>query len=193
MPNKTITEYNRIFHTYLSTILLKDLIDPLNIRPTRQKLFNPLEILNPEYDASGGQSNENKKFNSLQPSNDLVLFFMKQDRMTTRPEIENPTSSSFLRTWEVTYTIYGENCINLSSIIKDAQQLPKALQYLNDLDFSLGNFDAKIETADIIINGQWYSIRKYVCQYHEKVNISLPNLSIDAINKIGEINILKGD
>ena len=124
---------------------------------------------------------------------DLVMFFMKQDKNRIKASIDNPTDLSYIRVWEVDIVVYGESCNKIASIIKQAQQLPKAISYLITNNFALGDFEGTIESADMIINSQWFPIRKYRCKYHEKINISLPHLAIDEIENVGEININKGD
>jgi len=191
--NKTIDEYNQFFQEYLANYLLKNKLDRRNIRPTRQKKFNPLEIPNPDYNPLIDISSNNKQFLSLSTDDNLVLFFMKQDNDATIPEIDNENNVSFVGTWEVNFAIYGKDCIDISRTIKEFQQLSNAMNFLNNNNFALGDFDSKIEIADMVINGQWYSIRKYTCTYNELVSMTNSNLKTKNIENINNININKGD
>lgn len=193
METKTLSEYEDIYQEFLADVLLKDLVDKKNIRPTRQKQFNPLQVPNPDYNDSKEPSKTNRRFVALQPEDTLVLFFMRHDRGGTRPYVESPTKSYHIRVWDVDIAVYGENANQIINTIKQGQSLDKALRYLNQNNLALGDWQRNINTTDLLINSQWYKQRRYNCTYHETVETNLDNLSVDRIENVGSVNLNKGE
>ena len=192
MQTKELSSYEDAYQDFLANVLLKDLVKPENIRPTRQKQFNPLQVPNPDFDEESPISKSNPRFVSLQPEDHLVLFFLRQDTNgSSRTYQKDPSTLYHMRSWNVDIAVYGEHANKIINIIKQGQNMPKAIKHLNKMNFSLGDFDQNINTTDLLIYSKWYKQRRFNCSYNEVVETKLEHLQPEPMSTLGDINTKK--
>lgn len=192
MQTKDLSSYEDLYQNFLANVILDGVVKPENIRPTRQKQFNPLIVPNPDFDEEEPITATNPQYITLQPENNLVLFFIRQDTGgSSRPYVKDSTKSYHLREWSVDIAVYGEDSLKIVNMIKQGHHLSKALRHLNSINFVLGDFDQMIYTTDLLINNRWYKQRRYNCTYNEVVETELEHLEEDFIESVGSANITK--